>query len=169
MLWTLLTASALHVVEERRMGWQGWAGATFGPRLGVIPSWLDFWATNMLLLVFGFSAASVGWRAPGFALAFPAVCLINAVLFHAVPSLLAWRPNPGLFSALALYLPLGIWAYAAAGSDGQLGAVNVILSIVIGAAAMAAAIGLLVLGKLVHYEDVPLDAEESTAEYPAVG
>jgi hypothetical protein len=167
MLWTLVTASALHVVEERRMGWQGWAGATFGPRLGVIPSWLDFWATNMLLLVFGISAAAVGWRAPGFALAFPALCLIDAVLFHALPSLLAWRPNPGLVSALVLYLPLGIWAYAAAGTDGRLSAVNVILSAAIGVGGTAAALGLLVLGRFIHYEDVPLDAEESTAEYPA--
>jgi Protein of unknown function with HXXEE motif len=166
MLWTLVTASAVHIVEERGMGWQGWAGTTLGPRLGVIPTWLDFWATNMLLLVFGVSAASVGWRAPGFALAFPALCLLNAVLFHALPSLLAWRPNPGLVSALLLYLPLGIWAYAAAGSDGQLGAVNVILSIVIGAGAMAAVLALLVLAQRLHFEDVGVATEESTAEYP---
>jgi Protein of unknown function with HXXEE motif len=169
MLWTLVTASAVHVVEERGMGWQGWAATTLGPRLGAIPTWLDFWATNMLLVVFGVSAASVGWRAPGFALAFPALCLIDAVLFHAGPSLLAWRPNPGLFTALALYLPLGIWAYAAAGGDGHLGAVNVILSAVIGAGVMASALVLLVLSHRFHYADVDAlatEEDEETADFP---
>jgi Protein of unknown function with HXXEE motif len=68
--------------------------------------------------VFGISAAAVGWRAPAFALAFPAVCLINAVFFYLVPTIQARRPNPGIFSARLLYLPIGIWAYLAAGSDG---------------------------------------------------
>ena len=136
------------------MGWQGWAAQTLGPRLGVIPSWSDFWATNGLLIVFGISAAAVGWRAPAFALAFPAVCLINAVFFHLVPTIQVRRPNPGIFSAMLLYLPIGIWAYLAASSDGALDLATVILSAVIGAAAMTSALVLLIIQPRLHYPDV---------------
>lgn len=46
VLWILLTASALHVVEEHALGWQGWAARVLGPRVGGAPTWIDFWATN---------------------------------------------------------------------------------------------------------------------------
>ena len=114
VLWVLAVASALHVVEEHALGWQGWAAGSLGRRLGMVPTWMDFWPTNGFLIVFAIAAAAVGWRAPGFALALPAGLLINAVLFHVVPSIAARRPNPGCFTAVALYLPIGVWAYVAA-------------------------------------------------------
>jgi hypothetical protein len=154
VLWILTTAAAFHVVEERGLGWQGWAAQTLGPRLGVIPSWSDFWATNGLLIVFGISAAAVGWRAPAFALAFPALSLINAVFFHLLPSIHARRPNPGLLTAMLLYLPIGVWAYLAANSDGALDLATVILSVIIGAAAMASAIALLAIQPRLRYSDI---------------
>ena len=162
VLWILVTASALHVVEERALGWQGWAASTLGPRIGVAPTWLDFWATNGLLIVFGVSAAVVGWRAPAFALAFPALALINAVFFHFLPTIQAKRPNPGFFTALILYLPIGIWSYVAASDDGVLNVGTVILSLVIGALAMASAIVVLVLQPRFRYPDVDPDAAISS-------
>jgi len=155
VLWVLLAASAFHVVEERGLGWQGWAAGVLGRRIGITPTWLDFWATNGLLIVFGVSAAAVGWRAPAFALAFPAAVLVNAVFFHLLPTLQARRPNPGLFSALLLYLPIGVWAYVAAAEDGVLGAGTLILSLALGAAAMASVVVLLVLQRRFRYPDVP--------------
>jgi hypothetical protein len=155
VLWILLTASALHVVEERGLGWQGWAAETIGPRIGVIPTWLDFWATNGLLIVFGVSASAVGWRAPAFALAFPALCLINAVFFHFLPTLQARRPNPGFFTALLLYLPIGLWSYAAASADGVLDGPTLLLSAALGAVAMSSAIVLLIIQPRFRYPDVP--------------
>jgi hypothetical protein len=154
VLWVLLTVSALHVVEEHAMGWQGWAAGYIGPRIGSIPTWTDFWATNMLLIVFGVSAAAVGWRAPGFALAFPALCLINAVFFHLLPSLGAGRPNPGAFTAVLLYIPISLWAYVAASGDGALSAGAFLLSLLLGALAMALAIVMLMLGARLGYADV---------------
>jgi hypothetical protein len=158
VLWVLLTASALHVVEERALGWQGWAARTLGERLGVIPTWLDFWTTNGLLIVFGVSASAVGWRAPAFALSFPALALINAVFFHIVPSIGARRPNPGCFSAVALYLPIGVWGYLAASQDGLLDAGSIGLSVVLGAVAMASAIVALLLQRRFRYPDVEPEA-----------
>lgn len=158
VLWILTTAAALHVVEERGLGWQGWAAKTLGPKIGVVPSWTDFWATNALLIVFGISASAVGWRAPAFALAFPALGLINAVFFHLLPTLQARRPNPGIFTAMLLYLPIGIWAYLAAGSDGTLDLATVLLSLLIGTVAMASAIVLLMIQPRFRYPDVDLAA-----------
>jgi hypothetical protein len=65
---------------------QGWAVVTLAPRIGVTPTWMDFWHTSRLrrgptsswpetmcstlrmngfLIVFGVAAAAVGWRSPG--------------------------------------------------------------------------------------------------------
>jgi hypothetical protein len=153
VLWLLVTASAVHVVEEHALGWQGWAEVTLGRRFGVHPTWSDFWATNTALLAFAISAAVVGWQAAWFALALPALCLINAALFHVVPSVVQRRPNPGLFTAVVLYVPLGIWCYVAAGHDGMLDTGTVVGSVVVGGALMAAAIGFLRLKQLFAYPD----------------
>jgi Protein of unknown function with HXXEE motif len=153
VLWLLVTASAVHVVEEHALGWQGWADVTLGRRFGVHPTWSDFWATNTALLAFAFSAAVVGWQATWFALSLPALCLVNAALFHVVPSIVQRRPNPGVFTAVVLYVPLGIWCYVAAGHDGELDAGALIWSILVGAALMAAAIGFLRLKPRFAYPD----------------
>lgn len=157
VLWVLLTASALHVVEEHALGWQGWASERLAPLIGVKPTWIDFWTTNAALIVFGIAAASVGWKAPAFSLAFAALALINAIGFHVVPSIQARHPNPGCFTAVLLYIPIGIWAFLAAGADDRLSAGTIFLSLLIGAVVMAAAIGMLVLGERVGYADDPLD------------
>jgi hypothetical protein len=105
------------------------------------------------LIVFGISAAAVGWRAPAFALALPGGLLINAVFFHVLPSIAARRPNPGCFTAVVLYLPIGVWSYAAAADDGMLAAGTLVLSVVLGAAGMASVIVMLVLQKRFRYAD----------------
>jgi uncharacterized protein with HXXEE motif len=140
VLWILVAASALHVVEEHALGWQGWAAGVLARRIDMKPTWMDFWPTNGFLIVFGISAAAVGWRAPAFALALPGGLLINAVFFHVLPSIAARRPNPGCFTAVVLYLPIGVWSYVAASDDGMLDAGTLVLSVVLGAAAMASVI-----------------------------
>jgi hypothetical protein len=158
VLWVLVTASALHVVEEHHMGWQGWAAQVLARRIGMAPTWSDFWATNGLLMFFGVSAAVVGWRAPAFALAYPALCLVNAAFFHILPSATARRPNPGFFTAVFLYVPIGIWAYVAASSDGVLAAGTLLLSLALGAIAMALAIAFLVMQRRFRYPDAEAPA-----------
>jgi hypothetical protein len=153
VLWVLATASAMHVVEEHTLGWQGWAAEALGSRFGVRPTWTDFWATNGFLIVLAISAAVVGWRAPAFALAYPAGMLIDTAGFHILPSLSARRPNPGLFTGVGLYLPISIWCYAAADQDGVLDAATLIGSVAIGAGLMAFVIGVLALGNRFGYPD----------------
>lgn len=153
VLWILVAASAIHVAEEHALGWQGWASEAFGDRFGIRPSWADFWATNAALIVFGVACAMVGWKAAGFSLGLAALALINAVGFHVLPSLRAGAPNPGLFTAVALYVPIGIWAYLAAAADDRLSLGAFVLSVLVGAAAMAAAIAMLLLGRHYGYAD----------------
>lgn len=153
VLWVLVAASALHVVEEHALGWQGWASEFLGERFGVKPTWTDFWVTNAALIVFGVACAMIGWKAVGFSLGLASLCLINAVGFHILPSLRAGTPNPGAFTAVALYIPIGIWAYVAAASDDRLSFGAFVLSVLVGAAVMAAAVGMLILGRDFGYAD----------------
>ncbi len=55
---------------------------------------------------------------------------------------------------MGLYLPLGVWAYLAAASDGALNLATVVLSVLIGAVAMASAIVLLAIQPRLRYPDV---------------
>jgi hypothetical protein len=166
VLWVLFAATALHVVEEHALGWQGWASETFGRLFGVRPTWADFWATNAALLAFGIAAAMVGWRAAGFSLALAALCLINAIGFHVIPTVRERTPNPGFFTAVALYVPIGIWAYAAAAADDRLSFGAFVLSVLIGAAVMAAAVGILLLGRRFGYADDELAADRQPPPIP---
>jgi hypothetical protein len=158
VLWILVAAAALHVVEEHGLGWQGWAAGVLAPRIGMVPTWTDFWATNGFLIVIGISAAATGWRAPAFALMFPAALLVNALFFHLLPSVQARRPNPGFFTAMVLYLPIGIWVYVAAADDGVLSFWTLIASIVLGTLAMASVLVLLMLQRPFRYDDVDPEA-----------
>ena len=155
VLWVLVAATALHVVEEHALGWQGWASDVLGERFAIRPTWTDFWATNAALIVFAVAAAMVGWKAAGFSLGLASLCLINAVGFHIVPSIKAGAPNPGVFTASALYVPIGIWAYVAAAADDRLSLGAFVLSLLVGAAVMAAAIAILILGREFGYADAP--------------
>ena len=62
-------------------------------------------------------------------------------------------PEPGCFTALLVYLPIGVWAYAAASADGVLSAGTLLLSILIGAVAMASAIVMLAIQPRFAYPD----------------
>lgn len=70
--------------------------------------------------------------------------LINATFFHVAPMILTrGRYSPGVFTAVLLFYPLGIFAYHRALSTGAVTARGVILSFVIGALLMASPIVLL--------------------------
>lgn len=153
VLWILVAASALHVVEEHGLGWQGWANKTIGKKLGIKLGWDDFWPTNGALIIVGISTAMVGWSFAAFALSFAALNLINAIFFHILPSIIAKRPNPGCFTAILLYLPIGTLCYVAANTDKVLTLGTVLLSIVIGAFFMASALATPLLRPRFGYPD----------------
>ncbi|PCC66898.1 Protein of unknown function with HXXEE motif-containing protein [Nannocystis exedens] len=102
LLWLCVPVYGLHIMEELAFGWLDWAQS-----VGMMfPGWSTFYVTNAVVIVIGVTAAALGWRMPACALAFPALMVINALLFHLLPSLTGGRPNPGCISAMVFFLPI---------------------------------------------------------------
>ena len=149
VLWLMLFVYALHILEERILDWLGWARSTFNFDLG----WGDFYTTNAVVVVAGICTAMVGWRLPEVSLMFPALALVNAVLFHILPTLLQRRFSPGVITAVLLFLPIGIWSYYGAYLDRALTLVGGVASALGGAVLMAYPLVLLQIRKrLPNYE-----------------
>lgn len=138
LLWLSTAAYALHVVEEFTLDWRNWARNV----LGLPVDWPHFYMVNAAVIVLGVVAAEVAPGLPAVGLGFSALMLINATFFHVMPVLRhGGRFSPGLITAVLLFYPLGVLAYAAAG----VGWGGILLSAVIGAALMACPVVLLVV------------------------
>ena len=75
---------------------------------------------NALVIVLGFVCAHFGATVPVLALVFPALMLVNAVIHIAGVIIVRGRPLPGIFTALLLFVPLGLACFERAASDGVL-------------------------------------------------
>jgi hypothetical protein len=139
-IWAATAAYGIHACEEFELDWRNWARAVI-----VLPvEWHDFYVVNFLVIVLGIVAANLAHAAPGLALAFPALMLINAAFFHIAPFLVTrGRFSPGLVTAVLLLLPIGAACYVAANDAGLLDTGNVVGSIVLAALLMAMPIVLL--------------------------
>ena len=148
VLWLMLFAYALHILEEHTLNWLGWARSTLKLDL----NWTDFYVTNAIVVVVGICTAVIGWRLPEVSLTFPALALVNALLFHIGPTLVQRRFSPGTITAVLLFLPVGIWSYYGAYLDGALTIQIGVVSALGGAVLMAYPIVLLRLkGRLPNY------------------
>src|SRR5579859_8124929 len=129
-MWLCLAAYGVHVLEEFVFDWQNWARNV----LHLPAQWSDFYVTNALVIVLGVVAAEIAPMWPAFALAFPALMLINATFFHVAPfALTRGRFSPGLISAVFLFFPLAITTFRAA----AVGTEGIALAFGIGALLMA--------------------------------
>jgi hypothetical protein len=162
VLWIAVAAYAVHILEEHELNWRDWARAVL--RLPV--DWRSFYLVNALVVVLGVSCATVGWRAPWYGLAFPAVMLINAMFFHVLPTLITRVYSPGMASAVALFFPVAGWAYGAAWADGALTLAEGALSGVVGAGLMATPLVLLKIKsrKMFAYAQAGVAGAEASAE-----
>jgi len=113
-LWVVAVSCALHAAEEYLTGWQAWAVGA----LGITMPTALFLTANAALTAAAFVLASSGWSRPTLSLAIPSATLINAIFFHALPTLLQGRIAPGLFTAAFLYVPFSSWALLGARRDG---------------------------------------------------
>jgi hypothetical protein len=75
-----------------------------------------------------------------------------------LPTIQARRANPGFFTAALLYIPIGIWAYAAAGEDHVLSPLVVVLSAAVGAVLLAQALVIPKFGPRLRYPDVDISS-----------
>lgn len=142
LMWLATACYGIHVLEEYALNWRDWARAV----MGLPAEWNDFYVVNALVIILGACAANLAARAPGLALGFAALMLINATFFHVWPMIRArGRFSPGAFTAVVLFYPVGAACYWRASVDGALGAANLAGSLALGALLMAAPVVLLLI------------------------
>ena len=108
IFWIALAAYALHILEEYTYDWKTWAQKF----QKLETDWTSFHVTNAAMLVFGLACAEVGWSHPTFSLIFPALLVVNALVFHILPYIRSKRKfSPGLFTAIFLFLPIGLGSF----------------------------------------------------------
>jgi hypothetical protein len=119
-LWAIVGASGLHICEEyvypggflramRAVAPRFTRAAT--PRFAVV--------VNGAFLVLVLAAAAIGTRSLLFSLSIAALVCVNGI-GHCVASLRLGRYMPGMLTGAALYLPLGVTAYAYAAREENL-------------------------------------------------
>ncbi len=128
VLWIATAAYGFHMIEETVYDWHGWVRRV----LKLQAEWSEFYLVNGVVFVLGLSYAMVGWQLPAFALVFPAFMLVNAILFHILPTIITRIFSPGIITAVVLFLPVGTWAYCSASRDGALNTTAVVVSGVLG-------------------------------------
>jgi len=128
VLWIATVAYALHMIEETVYDWRGWVRRV----LKLQAEWNEFYMVNAFVIVLGASCAMIGWRRPEVSLSFPAFMLVNAVLFHIVPTAITRIFSPGLFTAVVLFVPVTVWTYYGAWEDGALTAFAGVVSGILG-------------------------------------
>ena len=146
--WLCLAAYSVHMLEEHALNWRDWARAVI--KLPV--EWSGFYLTNAVVVVLGIAAAGFASGFPAVALGFPALMIINAVLFHILPVIRCkGRFSPGLITAVVLFLPLGWLTLRRAMQAGVVDAGGVFSAFVIGALLMAMPVVLLRIKALPYF------------------
>lgn len=139
-VWLCVGAYAVHMLEEFMLDWRNWARAV----IGLPVEWVDFFVTNSIVVVLGLVAANLVTALPVVALAFPALMVINALVFHIFPVIRTkGRYSPGVFTAVVLFLPIAWFTFGASRQAGVLAISTGIGAFVIGALLMATPIVLL--------------------------
>lgn len=151
LCWLATAIYALHALEEFIFDWRNWARAV----LKLPAEWSSFYVTNTAVIVLGITAANLADSRPEFALAFPALMIINAIFFHMGPFVLTkGRFSPGLVTAVAFFLPLGYWCYHTVNVSGLLTHHMIITSVLIGTFLMAFPIACLKLSQRPYFKQV---------------
>jgi hypothetical protein len=148
LCWLVIAAYGIHIAEEYAFNWRDWARSLSNVQV----EWDLFFIGNALVIVIGIVCAEAARSLPMIALAFPALMLINATVFHLGAFL--WtrgRFSPGLITAVVLFYPLGIWCYKSANDAGVLTTRVWIGSFALGALLMSAPILLLKARKIAFF------------------
>ncbi|MCC6949460.1 MAG: HXXEE domain-containing protein [Bradyrhizobiaceae bacterium] len=127
LAWLAVGAYALHILEERILGWFDWAKKT----MNLSMDWNTYTAIEVVFLIVGAIAAMLAPALPVLALAFAALLVINVTFFHLLPMVISGGTfSPGAISGVLLFYPVGYYAYAGSGLPQSM----VLWSVAIGAA-----------------------------------
>jgi hypothetical protein len=137
IFWLVLAVSALHVLEEYASGWVRFVNSFQNPightTIGA------FYLVNGIFILLCLLAALLNSSFVVFSLSIAALLLINA-LIHMGGTLKLGRYNPGVATAVLLYLPLSIYTYYLYDQAGLLGFTNLFLSVLLGVGWMGLAV-----------------------------
>ncbi|WP_244709583.1 HXXEE domain-containing protein [Rhizobium cremeum] len=148
LAWLAMAAYAAHVLEEYTLDWRNWARAV----IGLPVEWSDFFVTNSVVVALGIAAAMLAETFPFAVLTYAALMLVNAVFFHILPFLrTGGRFSPGLFTAVTMFLPLGLAVMVEAIRSGTAGPATIVLAFVGGGLLMAYPVVLLKLKDLPYF------------------
>jgi hypothetical protein len=126
----LPVVATVHVLEEYLGGFIEKMAKTVS---GI--SAAQFWIINAIFLAYCMFAASTYRRRPLWLLSALALVGINA-LIHTAGTIVAFDYNPGVVSALTLYIPLAAWTFRAALKNGRVTRAEVKRAGLIGAGLM---------------------------------
>ena len=131
ILWAILIAALLHIVEEYWGGWLDWV-QHYVPGVTL----LHFVFVNVVFVFLCVAGAVVGTRNIVFSLSIASLVFINA-LMHIIPTVLQKHYSPGVVTALLFYIPLAIYAYILAFERRELSFIKGGTAIILGAFWMA--------------------------------
>ena len=145
ILWVMLASAGFHIAEEYLLDFVSFANSH-----GVPLVWREFDVINMAYVVAGIAAAGIGWRAPVLSLSYPALLVTNFV-FHTGMSFIDGRPNPGVFTSVLLFLPVGVCCFVFAHRDGVLNRRRTVAAIILGVVLQLYVVVLVILRDLFAY------------------
>jgi len=134
LAWLAMAFYSIHMIEEFMFDWRNWARAV----IGLPVEWPDFYVTNGVVVALGIAQAMLADALPLAPLSFAGLMLVNAVFFHIAPMI--WtrgRYSPGVFTAVVLFLPLGVAIFWTALLSGAARTSTAVLGLAIGALLMA--------------------------------
>ena len=121
-----IPAAMVHIAEEYKFGWVEWANNFI---TGVTVK--QFMIMNSLLVLLCIFAANLSRSVIVFSSSIFSLLLINS-LAHIAPTIKQKKYSPGLFSAILLFIPIGVGGYASILNDDLMSLSEVVVSIIIG-------------------------------------
>ncbi|MFK5986624.1 MAG: HXXEE domain-containing protein [Pseudomonadota bacterium] len=124
----ILTVPAVmvHVAEEYKLGWVAWANNFIS---GITVK--QFMIVNMMFVMLCIVAAVLSRSSILFSSSIFSLLIINS-LAHVVPTIKQKKYSPGLFSAVFLFIPIGLAGYASLLNKNLMSFDEFLISIMIG-------------------------------------
>lgn len=137
VFWAVLAVSVIHVIEEYAGGWVRFVNSRPNPightTMGT------FYLINSIFLVLCILAALLNVLFVVFSLSITALLFVNAMI-HIGGTIRFRKYNPGVATAVLLYVPLSIYVFYLYYQAGLLGLTNLVLSALLGTGWMVLAV-----------------------------
>jgi hypothetical protein len=126
IFWLLIIAYLAHILEEYFMNWQKWVYTL--TKINI--PWNEFYLINLCVIIYGICMANIGKDNLNISLTFPALMIINAIVFHLIPTIIKKTISPGIFTAIILFLPLSLLTFYEINKVKKLSKENIIIAFV---------------------------------------